>query len=83
MIHLVIYQCKQITIRCPKSQSNKTQVEIYRIGHTCIKNIHTHTSIHIIFIHMYMHVLMYILYTHIFHSMWTSQTSMRYVWEAE
>ena len=32
----------------------------------------------------YMHVYTYTsIYTYIFHSMWTSQTSTRYVWEAE
>ena len=33
-----------------------------------------------------MHVCTYThlyIYTYIFHSMWTSQTSTRYVWEAE
>ena len=31
---------------------------------------------------MYAHTYIYI-YIHIIHSMWTSQTSTRYVWEAE
>ena len=34
--------------------------------------------------YIYMHVCTYTsIYTHIFHSMWTPQTSTRYVWEAE
>ena len=42
-------------------------------------HINTHIYVHI---HACMHIHTSI-YTYIFHSMWTSQTSMRYVWEAE
>ena len=37
-----------------------------------------------IYMYIYMHVCTYTHpYKHIFHSMWTPQTSTRYVWEAE
>ena len=52
---------------------------------------HTFTHAHpyvyqYIYMYIYMHVCTYIhLYIHIYYSqhMWTSQTSTRYVWEAE
>ena len=46
-----------------------TQVHTYTINtHICTYTwMHIHTSI----------------YTYMFHSMWTTQTSTRYVWEAE
>ena len=48
-----------------------TQVHPYTINtHIC-----TYTC-------MYAHTHIYI-YTYMFHSMWTTQTSTRYVWEAE
>ena len=42
-------------------------------------NKNTHIYVHI---HACMHIHTSI-YTHIFHSMWTPETSTRYVWEAE
>ena len=50
---------------------------------------HTFTYAHpcvyqYIYMYVYMHVCTYIyIYIYIYHSMWTSQTSTRYVWEAE
>ena len=48
---------------------------------------HTFTHVHLyvyqyIYMYIYMHVCTYI-HLYIIHSMWTSQTSTRYVWEAE
>ena len=44
-----------------------TQVHPYTINTHICTYMHIHTSI----------------YTYMFHSMWTTQTSTRYVWEAE
>ena len=72
------------TIKSPSAvQMSKSIKQTQSVDKVYYKHPYTYKYTHIyVHIHACMHIHTSI-YTYIFHSMWTTQTSTRYVWEAK